>query len=46
MPWLGGTVGADLKPFTVELGFTSKTGGWKLTTGNNVSVVAVGRFTN
>ncbi|WP_299109784.1 hypothetical protein [uncultured Bradyrhizobium sp.] len=46
MPWLGGTVGADLKPFVIELGFTSKTGGWKLTTGANVSVVAVGRFTN
>ncbi len=45
MPWLGGTVGADLKPFTVEIGACSKTGAWKITTGNNVSVIAIGRFT-
>lgn len=45
VPWLGGTVGADLKPFVIELQFTSRNGGWKLTTGANVSVVAAGRFT-
>jgi hypothetical protein len=44
-PWLGGTVGADLKPFTVEFGACSINGGWKITTGANVSVVAIGRFT-
>src|SRR5260370_30202792 len=42
--WLGGTVGADLKPFFVDLGFLSVTGPWKLTTGANVSVIVVGRF--
>lgn len=45
MPWLGGTVGADLKPFVIELGMRSASGPWKITTGANVSVVAVGRFT-
>jgi hypothetical protein len=45
MPWLGGTVGADLKPFVIEVGAKSANGAWKITTGNNVSVIAVGRFT-
>lgn len=45
MPWLGGTVGADLKPFVIEIGAVSASGAWKVTTGANVSVVAVGRFT-
>lgn len=45
MPWLGGTVGADLKPFVIEVGANSATGAWKITTGANVSVVAVGQFT-
>jgi hypothetical protein len=45
MPWLGGTVGADLKPFVIELGMRSVSGAWKITTGANVSVVAIGRFT-
>jgi hypothetical protein len=44
--WLGGTVGADLKPFFLELGMKPSGGGpWKLTTGANVSVIAVGSFT-
>lgn len=43
--WLGGTVGADLKPFVIELGMKSVSGAWKVTTGANVSVIGVGRFT-
>jgi hypothetical protein len=42
--WLGGTVGADLKPFFLELGFKSANGPLKITTGANVSVIAVGNF--
>jgi hypothetical protein len=42
--WVGGTVGADLKPFVVELNVTAATA-WKVTTGSNVSVIAVGTFT-
>lgn len=44
MPWLGGTVGADLKPFVIEIHANCVTA-WKITTGANVSVVAVGQFT-
>lgn len=44
MPWLGGTVGTDLKPFVIEIGANSATGPWRITTGANVSVVAVGMF--
>lgn len=36
---------ASLVPFPVPLGFKSKAGGWSLTTGANVSVIAVGEFT-
>lgn len=36
---------ADLKPFFIPLGMTSVSGAWKLTTGANVSAVAVGDFT-
>jgi hypothetical protein len=36
---------ADLKPFFVSLGVRSTTGGWEITTGANVSVIAVGDFT-
>jgi hypothetical protein len=43
--WLGGTVGADLKPFLIELQIRSVTGPWKVTTGANLSVIAVGSFT-
>lgn len=43
--WVGGTVGADLKPFVIEVGAQSVSGAWKVTTGANVSVIAVGNFT-
>lgn len=43
--WLGGTVGADLKPFTIDIRAFSVSGAWKITTGANVSVIAVGNFT-
>lgn len=36
---------ADLQPFFVPLGMRSASGPWKVTTGANVSVVAVGNFT-
>ncbi len=37
---------ADLSPITIELGIVSqKAGGWNITTGANVSVLAVGLFT-
>src|SRR5436309_1238632 len=42
--WAGGTVGADLKPFLIELQIRSVTGPWKITTGANVSAIAVGAF--
>lgn len=35
----------DLKPFFLPLGLVSSSGAWKVTTGANVSVVAVGKFT-
>lgn len=35
---------ADLKPIVVELGARSTLGAWQITTGANVSVIAVGRF--
>jgi hypothetical protein len=34
-----------LHPFYVPLGIVSSTGGWEITTGANVSVIAVGQFT-
>lgn len=43
--WVGGTVGADLKPFTVDLRMRAASGSWKITTGANVSVIPVGKFT-
>lgn len=36
---------ADLKSFSLELGMRSVSGAWKITTGGNVSVIAVGDFT-
>jgi hypothetical protein len=36
---------ADLTPIYVPLGIRSKTGAWQITTGANVSVIAVGQFT-
>jgi hypothetical protein len=35
----------ELKPIPVELCVESKNGAWSITTGANVSVVAIGRFT-
>lgn len=35
----------DLKPLHVHLGARSRAGAWSVTTGANVHVVAVGRFT-
>jgi hypothetical protein len=43
--WLGGTVGADLKPIVLDLEMNSVSGAWKITTGDNVHVIAVGNFT-
>lgn len=36
---------ADLAPFWIPLGIYSVQGAWQVTTGTNVSVIAVGRFT-
>ena len=36
---------SSLVPFVVYLGMTSVSGAWKVTTGANVSVIAVGTFT-
>lgn len=41
----GATSVATLHPFFVPLGAVSATGGWSVTTGANVSVIAVGNFT-
>lgn len=42
----GGTTALDdVKPFAIEIGARSVTGPWKITTGANVSVMAVGDFT-
>lgn len=40
----GGTVGADLKPIEINVGTRSVSGAWKVTTGTNVTVLAVGNF--
>lgn len=34
----------ELKPITVEVGTVSVNGAWKITTGTNVSVMAIGDF--
>lgn len=36
---------ADLTPIVIPLGMRSSDGAWKVTTGANVSVIAVGSFT-
>lgn len=41
----GATSVADLKPFVIEIGAVSQSGAWKITTGANVSAIAVGMFT-
>lgn len=35
----------SLVPFTIQIGAFSSSGAWKITTGANVTVVAVGKFT-
>jgi hypothetical protein len=35
---------ADLKPHVIYLGMRSTVGAWKVSTGANVSVIAIGRF--
>lgn len=40
----GATSVSNLVPFFVPLGAVSRSGAWKITTGTNVSVVAVGKF--
>lgn len=40
----GGTVGADLKPFTIPIYAASVSGPWKITTGANVTCTAFGDF--
>lgn len=40
----GATSVADLKPFFIPIHARSVSGAWKVTTGANVSVVAVGNF--
>jgi hypothetical protein len=35
---------SNLVPFPVPIGARSKTGGWSITTGANLSVVAIGNF--
>lgn len=42
--FVSGTL-ADLRPFFLDLWMRSNAGAWKVTTGGNVSVVAVGNFT-
>lgn len=41
----GATSVADLKPFAVPLGMYSASGAWKVTTGANLTVIAIGKFT-
>lgn len=42
----GGTTAlTTLIPFTIALGMRSRTGPWKITTGANVSCIAIGDFT-
>lgn len=43
--YVGGTVSAALEPIIVTLDMISVSGAWKVTTGANVSVIAVGNFT-
>jgi hypothetical protein len=42
--YVGGTVGADLKPIHIPLNAKSVSGAWKITTGANLSVIAFGDF--
>ena len=40
----GATSVGNLTPFAIPLGLVSRTGAWQVTTGANVSVIAVGKF--
>lgn len=42
--YVSGTL-VDLKPFFIPIGLKSVSGAWKVTTGANVSVIAMGNFT-
>ncbi len=42
--YTGGTVSAELQPIIIPLGAKSTGGAWSVTTGDNVHVVAVGKF--
>lgn len=42
--FVGGTL-LDLTPLWIPLGLTSVSGAWKITTGANISVIAIGSFT-
>jgi hypothetical protein len=44
-PGGGTTALSNLIPFIIPVGITSTSGAWKITTGANVSCVAVGNFT-
>jgi hypothetical protein len=41
--FVSGTL-SDLRPIIIELGARSKIGAWSITTGANVHVIAVGKF--
>lgn len=41
--FVSGTL-SDLHPIVIPIGARSTSGAWKVTTGSNVSVIAVGRF--
>ena len=45
--YVGGATTAltEVKPITVELGMVSQSGAWSITTGANISCIAVGNFT-
>ncbi len=45
--YVGGATTAlvDVKPFWIQLGIKSVSGAWKITTGANISCIAVGNFT-
>lgn len=42
---LQNTVGSGVGTYVIDLGIRSRYGGWKVTTGAGVSVIAVGKFT-
>jgi hypothetical protein len=46
IPFVGGgtTAMPSVAPFTIAVGMTSTSGAWKITTGADVSCVAVGNF--